>query len=376
MSYQRCILLCALQPRKYKSVKTAGLPLLPHGGGAPDGGGADIGAAEGAAGILDPLQQDVRGQPADLGAGYLGRGERRLHHSGLGRAVEPGHQHPVRDGDAHLLERRHQVDGDEVVGAQQRVGQCRHPAQPLQHPLGIDVAVRVVPFQDAQVPLQGYAPVGESLAEAHPALVKAAAVVGVAHESDAACAGGDQVLRQGDGAGGVLHGDQVEPQQGRGRAAVSVHENDGQAHLAEHVHVVPVKKLDAHEPGGLLQRHVGGQPAQLHVLRRQLVHHQGIAGPAELPGKGGEEEGAEMVVLRQVGGKQRDGLGAKLRPVRLQLRELPVAELRRLFHHHAPRGLRHGAPAVEYLGDRVPGQSAGVGDVLHGDAFCCHNTLS
>ena len=39
-------------------------------------------------------------------------------------------------------------------------------------------------------------------------------------------------------------------------------------------------------------------------------------------------------------------------------------------------GLRDGAPVVEDLGDRVPAETAGVGNVLNGDSFERHERLS
>ena len=74
--------------------------------------------------------------------------------------------------------------------------------------------------------------------------------------------------------------------------------------------------------------------------------------------------------------RQQGDVPTALRRVRRIFRNLAVAQLLRFLQHQLFRGLGHGASIVENLGDRVAGQAAGVGDLLHRYSFDSHSVHS
>ena len=83
-----------------------------------------------------------------------------------------------------------------------------------------------------------------------------------------------------------------------------------------------------------------------------------------------------MVVDRHVPREKRNILQRELRLRRLFEGQLEIPELLRRLQHQLPVGILHRAAAVENLGDRVSGQTAGVGHILYRHASQRHSASS
>ena len=111
---------------------------------------------------------------------------------------------------------------------------------------------------------------------------------------------------------------------------------------------------------------MGRQALLPQLFRGDLEHLQRITGPADLIGKGRDKKGAEMVVHGHIAGQQGDvpAGGGNRRPF-FFLGET-ITQFFRLLEDQAAGGGGYCSPAVEDLGDRVSGKTAGIGDILHG----------
>ena len=117
---------------------------------------------------------------------------------------------------------------------------------------------------------------------------------------------------------------------------------------------------------------MGGQFFLFKLLRGNFEDLQRIPGPADLIGKGGHENRPEMKIPGYPACEQRNAPALPGGGARRGFRRKTVTQLRRFLQYQIPGALRNGAAAVKNLGDRVSGQSAGIGDILHGDAFGRH----
>jgi hypothetical protein len=98
---------------------------------------------------------------------------------------------------------------------------------------------------------------------------------------------------------------------------------------------------------------------------------QGIAFPTDPIRKGGQEQGAVVKLAGQIPRQQGDMSGG-LGQYGDFIRRKSVSQLFRFPQNQIPGILRHGAPVVEYLGNSIPGKTAGTRNVLHGDSSGRH----
>ena len=85
------------------------------------------------------------------------------------------------------------------------------------------------------------------------------------------------------------------------------------------------------------------------LLLGDLLHHQRVAFPAQLRGKGGDHEGAEMVIHRHLPREERDVLHVKLLLHGLFMGQLIVTELHGFSQDQLSGRLLYGAAVVEHL---------------------------
>ena len=163
---------------------------------------------------------------------------------------------PAGDREAQLLQRRHEMDGQIVVGAGKAVRDLRQGLQLTQEPGGIPVVFPVL-RQDAQVLPDGKPSLPQRHAAAHPALIKAVAVFYTPHKPDLLCSCRDHSPHKCRFTGQILHGDEVAVNGTAGGSGVAVHKHGGLSQGADALQVGPVKQLDTQDPRGLLQVQVG-----------------------------------------------------------------------------------------------------------------------
>ena len=118
------------------------------------------------------------------------------------------------------------------------------------------------------------------------------------------------------------------------------------------------------------------------LRRGNLINLERITFPADQVGKRRQKQGAEVELTGKITRQQGDVVAGPGRRGYIRCRR-SVSQLLRFLQHEAPGVLRNGTPAVENLGNGIPGKAAGIRDVLHGDSsgghcfgpFCLHLIL-
>ena len=135
--------------------------------------------------------------------------------------------------------------------------------------------------------------------------------------------------------------------------------------------ILPVKQFDPENTRRLSQTEMRRQLFRRGLLGGDLIQLYGIPGTADLIGKAGEKAPHKAVTDDLALGQDRNAAAAFLAAVGPP-EPLGVAELLSLGKNRLSCGLRHGAAAVKNLGDCIPGQSAGVRNILHRNSFQRH----
>ena len=235
--------------------------------------------------IADPVQEDIGGHPADFLAGDLDGGQRRI---GIGRlrgSVKTGDHDVIRDGVTAFFQGHHHMDRQVVVGTYESIRQAGQLPDPGQQPVRVAVG-GTVRIENAQAFVRLQSGGGQAHFEPDQPLLEGTAVPGVPDKTEPFCAGRDEVLHQDGNAGDVFHHDIITFDQGREGLHRVVGHDGGNAEPADHVQVIPVKKLDTHDPGDLVHGEMGRKPPRRQFLRGDLVDPEGVAGPADLVGEG------------------------------------------------------------------------------------------
>ena len=112
---------------------------FPLAAASPNGGGFHAGPGIGPLRVSDAAQENFSGHSSGFQTGNLHGGQGRVRKGGLGCAVKARYQNISRNGEAHFLERAHQMDGKEIIGADKGVWDAAHPVQLLDQPVRIAI---------------------------------------------------------------------------------------------------------------------------------------------------------------------------------------------------------------------------------------------